>query len=372
MKQISVLIKPASSLCNLRCSYCFYANISSLREVVSYGKMSEEVMKVMIDNIFVDLEDSDQLTIAFQGGEPTLAGLKYFKSFVEYMNQQEKKVVIDYRIQTNGVVINDRWCQFLKENNFLVGLSIDGHPIYHDMHRLDVKGRGTFNRVLITKNLFDKYQIDYNILCVLTTPLAKEAKVVYEFLKQEKINYVQFIPCLDDFGSETENDYALKPESFFKFYKELFELWLKDLRSGKQISIKLFDDILNLLVAKRITACGILGDCAIQYIIEADGSVYPCDFYVLDELKMGYIQNKTLKELFEQDISKKFVCQKPALAEYCKTCPFLNICRGGCKRMKDSMYLNKESDFCGYQKFLEIFIPKIDEILYLAKVNGEL
>lgn len=100
MKQISVLIKPASSLCNLRCSYCFYANISSLREVVSYGKMSEEVMKVMIDNIFVDLEDSDQLTIAFQGGEPTLAGLKYFKSFVEYMNQQEKKLslIIEFKL----------------------------------------------------------------------------------------------------------------------------------------------------------------------------------------------------------------------------------------------------------------------------------
>ena len=160
MKHISVLIKPASSLCNLRCSYCFYANVSSLREVRSFGKMKEEVTEKMIENIYADLEDGDQLTLAFQGGEPTLAGLQYFQHLIAYVGTKEKKVQVSYTLQTNGTMINEKWCAFLKEHDFLVGLSIDGHPLYHDLHRVDPKGRGTFQRVLQTKQLFDYYEID--------------------------------------------------------------------------------------------------------------------------------------------------------------------------------------------------------------------
>lgn len=204
MKHISVLIKPASSLCNLRCSYCFYANVSSLREVRSFGKMKEEVTEKMIENIYADLEDGDQLTLAFQGGEPTLAGLQYFQHLIAYVGTKEKKVQVSYTLQTNGTMINEKWCAFLKEHDFLVGLSIDGHPLYHDLHRVDPKGRGTFQRVLQTKQLFDYYEIDYNVLCVLTNPLAKEAKKVFRFLKEQQIDFVQFIPCLEDLDAKKE------------------------------------------------------------------------------------------------------------------------------------------------------------------------
>lgn len=370
MKHISVLMKPASSLCNLRCKYCFYANVSSLREVRSFGRMKSEVASKMIENIFVDLEDGDQLTLAFQGGEPTLAGLGYFEKIVSLVAEQKKAVTVHYSLQTNGTLINDSWCRFLKQHDFLVGLSIDGNPLYHDLNRLDTKGRGTFHKVLLTKRMFDAYGIAYNVLCVLTNPLAKEAKKVFRFLKDEKIDYVQFIPCLDDLDADSKSSYALTPKRFGAFYKQLLSLWLAEFEACNYISIKLFEDILNLFVGGQATACGILGNCQVQYVIEADGSVYPCDFYVLDEYRMGYIQEQTLRELFEQDISHKFVCEKLAAAAYCADCPFRTMCNGGCKRMKDAMYVDGGGRYCGYADLLKAFLPQVEHLLKVREGVG--
>lgn len=366
MKHLSVLIKPASSLCNLRCKYCFYANVSSLREVRSYGKMKEEVAKKMIENIYIDLENGDELTLAFQGGEPTLAGLDYFKNITNLVEQQKKHIKVNYAIQTNGTMINEKWCEFFKEHHFLVGLSIDGHPLYHNLNRIDLKGRGTFYRVLETKELFDRYAIDYNVLCVLTNPLAKEGEKVFRFLKEQTIDYVQFIPCLDDLDSEGKSNYALTPKNFAAFYHQMLTSWLEELKAGCYISIKFFDDLINLLVRQQVSACGILGNCQVQYVIEADGSVYPCDFYVLDKYRMGYIQESSLRELFEQDISREFLCERSQLHQKCSSCTFQQMCGGGCKRMKGAVYVDEQND-CGYQQFLKEFIPRIDEILMLLQ-----
>ncbi|MGM0125179.1 anaerobic sulfatase maturase [Enterococcus sp. AZ194] len=367
MKHISVLVKPASALCNIRCRYCFYADVSSHREVRSFGKMTPEIASQMIENIFLDLADGDELTLAFQGGEPTLAGLDYFRFIVSLVQKQKKRVRVHYALQTNGILINKQWCEFLKENQFLVGLSIDGHPLYHDLNRVDTKGRGTFHKVLETKKMFDAFQIEYNVLCVLTNPLAKEAKKVYRFLQEQAIEYVQFIPCLDELEAVKKSSYALTPQRFASFYGQLFKLWWAELQSGHYRSVKLFDDLMNLFVNSQITACGILGNCQIQYVIEADGSVYPCDFYVLDEYRIGYIQEAGLKELFEQEISTSFLCEKRETGPFCQACPFQKACNGGCKRMKDAVYVTKEQNFCGYQQVLKQVIPQTKEIMRLVR-----
>ncbi|WP_303973818.1 radical SAM protein [Streptococcus merionis] len=365
MKHISILVKPASALCNLRCKYCFYADVTSLREVRSYGKMKHETAQKMIENIFRDLNDGDELTIAFQGGEPTLAGLPYFQFIVDCVNEQTKAVEVHYAIQTNGTIITERWCEFFKKNNFLVGLSIDGTPTYHDLNRLDPRGRGTFHRVLLTKKLFDQYGIEYNVLCVLTEPLSYHAKEVFDFINQQSFKFVQFIPCLDDLEATERNEYGLTPQGFYRFYKAFLPLWLEALKKGNCVSIKLFDDVINLLAVGRVTACGMLGNCQVQYVIEGDGSVYPCDFYALDEFRLGYIQEMGLREMFMSKVAKNFLCSRPisALPEKCQTCPFARMCRGGCKRMKDAVYVDEKSNFCGYQRFLTDFIPEIDGIL---------
>jgi uncharacterized protein len=376
MKKISILIKPASSLCNLRCKYCFYANVSSIREVKTYGRMKRDVVDKLIKNVFSELDRGDLISIAFQGGEPTLAGLNYFKYFIELVNKEKKQgVAVRYVLQTNGMIINEKWCDFLRKNNFLVGLSFDGTPIYHDLNRLDLHGRGTSFRVLKTKELFDEFKIPYNILCVLTNPLAKHPKKVFNFFKEKNIKYVQFIPCLDGLDKSIEgkrSPYALTPERFASFYREYFQLWLKELENGNYRSVKIFDDIINLFVYGKVTACGINGRCGIQLIIEGDGSVYPCDFYALDEYRLGYIQTDSLQQLLNNPIASSFLNNaKREIPEYCLSCPFKNICCGGCKRMKDAMYVSKKGNFCGYRVLLETLLPNEKLILHNVEIIKE-
>ncbi|HEM5324825.1 TPA: SPASM domain-containing protein [Streptococcus suis] len=369
----SILIKPVSSVCNIKCKYCFYEDVSNQRETVSFGKMSLDIARDIIDNLFSQLQDGDEVTIAFQGGEPTLAGLTFYERFIEYVKSKQRNILVNYSIQTNGIIINQKWCKFFKENDFLVGLSIDGTPMNHELNRLDMRGRGTFQRVMQTKNLFDQNNISYNVLCVLTNILAKDPKKVYRFIKKEKIGYVQFIPCLDSFEPSQKNRNALTPMRFATFYDAIFNLWLKDLKNGEYISIKLFDDIFNLFVYQTETACGLSGSCHLQNVIEADGSVYPCDFYALDIYKLGNMRTDSFDELDCSSQARNFLNEPVIFPSICHTCPYLNYCRMGCKRMVDAMYIDSNGYFCGYQSLLNRYLPNIEEIkkciAYIDKIG---
>ena len=362
MKHLSVLIKPASSLCNLKCKYCFYANISSLREVRSYGRMTVEVMERMIDHIYKDLDDGDQMTFAFQGGEPTLAGLSYFERFTEYVNKQTKKVQVHYAIQTNGTLLNSDWAIFFKKNNFLVGLSIDGTSHYHNLNRVNTRNKGTFDVVIEAKKLLDQYEIEYNVLCVLTNDLALAPDKIFDFIKENEINYIQFIPCMDDLDAEKTSEFALTPERFASFYNRIYDLWEKEFFNNRYYSINLIDSIIHLVSGHGAFICGMLGNCRVQYVIEADSSVYPCDFYVLDENRMGYLTENTLFELLESSNVNRFLCEKMEPYDYCNTCPFVKMCQGGCKRMKHAMYLNEAETYCGYQDFLKNKLNRMQRV----------
>lgn len=257
---------------------------------------------------------------------------------------------------------------FLKEYNFLVGLSIDGHQKRHDLNRIDHKGEPTFERILRSKELFDHYDIEYNVLCVVTEQLSKEAPLVFNFMKENRIEYIQFIPCLNDLDATEKSQFALTPYGFSNFYIDLLHLWINELKKGHYISIKLFDDILNLFINRQVTSCGIVGNCSIQYVIEADGSVFPCDFYCLDEYKLGNITENTLTELFNSGRSLKFLSHQKELSSFCMACPVRGMCNGGCMRMKDAMYVTETNDYCGYQTLLKAFIPKIEEALGLLEL----
>lgn len=370
MKYVSVLVKPVSSQCNLRCKYCFYEDVSRHREIPSFGCMRHKTQEKMLENIYRSLSDGDDLTLVFQGGEPLLAGVNYFKDIVLLVEANEKNITVHYTLQTNGMLIDDSWCEFLQQHGFLLGLSLDGCETLHDRFRVDAEGKGTFSRVLAAKRLLDIYHIEYNILCVLTDALAQEPDNIYTFLRQNQIRYVQFIPCLSGLDSEKREVYSLTPELFVKFYRRIYDLWFYGLTQGTYTSIRLFDDILNLLVANRITACGISGSCRIQYVIEADGSVYPCDFYAIDKYKMGNICEMDLMNLLQSLSTQKFIECRTMLPKYCTTCQFNRLCQGGCRRMADSIYVNEQNDFCGYQELLKHVIPHIDEVMmYLKKVS---
>lgn len=362
MKHLSVLIKPASSLCNLKCQYCFYANISSLREVRSYGRMKEDVMEKMIDNIYRDLDEGDHMTFAFQGGEPTLAGLSFFETFTKKVADQKKKVRVHYAIQTNGTLLNAEWARFLKQHQFLVGLSIDGTSRYHNLNRVNTRGKGTFDTVIQAKGLLDEHQVEYNILTVLTNDLAEHPDEVFAFMQENEVDYIQFIPCMDDLDAKERSEFALTPERFASFYKRIYDLWEAELLKGNYYSINLIDAIIHLISGHGAFNCGMLGNCKVQYVVEADSSVYPCDFYVLDENRLGYLTEQTLFEMLETKALNRFLCQKTEPYDYCRTCPFVQMCRGGCKRMKHAMYLNEEETYCGYQDFLKAKLGKMEGV----------
>jgi uncharacterized protein len=354
MKRLSLLIKPASALCNMRCRYCFYYDVGEHRQTHSYGVMKPETMVHIIDSIQKDLNEKDEVTIAFQGGEPTLAGLNWFENFVSYFAAGLKKEVkVNYALQTNGLLIDDPWAEFLHKNNFLVGLSIDANAKIHNSNRLDSNGRGTFDACMQTKALLEKNKVEYNILCVLTNDLAGEPDKVWNFILHEKIQYIQFIPCLEGLDEKESSPFALRPPRFANFYSRLYHRWVNELENGTYISVKLFDDTANFFFRGIPSACGINGRCYSQYVVEADGGVYPCDFYVLDNYNTGNLTRQTLHELFDSKRMQDFLLEERSLPKLCLSCPYLKMCKGGCKRMQNAVYFGTSGTVCGYKMFLD-------------------
>lgn len=352
MKQLSVLIKPASAVCNLRCKYCFYADLSRIRSVASHGIMEESLVNTMLEQIRRELVPMDRITFAFQGGEPTLAGLSFFQHFTETVSQWDPRIHVEYTLQTNGILLDDTWCRFLKNHGFLVGLSLDLLPREHNEARVDPAGEGSWKQACAALALLKKHRVEHNVLCTLTNRIARHPREVWKQICKLDIQYVQFTPCLNDMEATEKGPYALEPRHFASFYKELFPLWLRDFRAGKYRSVKFFDDLVNLLAFGRVTACGMTGLCQNQIIVEADGSVYPCDFYCLDQYCLGNISADPLSVLLLSPGTAAFLHRSHTAPSLCASCRFEKICGGNCKRMQSSMCCTGDESYCGYRDFL--------------------
>ena len=374
MKRLNLLIKPASSLCNMRCRYCFYSGISAGRETPSYGIMSLDKADKIIDNVFADIDDRDEITFAFQGGEPMLAGLCWFRHFVENVASRKKDAAIHYAFQTNGLLLDESWCEFFRENNFLIGLSIDAGKRFHDRNRPAAGGEGTYEACMRSKELLDKKRVEYNILCVLTSDLAKEPDKAWNFIMNENIRYIQFIPCLEpppgDHTEATASAEAavsagnvLRPALFAQFYSRMLQWWIQELENKNYISVKLFDDAVNYFFKGIPSSCGIDGQCHNQYVIEADGSVYPCDFYAFDRYKIGNLCESTLRTMYDTQEVRNFLNEKPELPKICESCRFFRACRGGCKRMRNVMYAGAGGAVCGFRSFLKKCLGPLEATL---------
>lgn len=365
MKSISVLIKPGSGSCNIDCSYCFYKDLQESGDVSNQGVMSEWTMKALIKNVFVDLDDGDYIEFAFQGGEPTLIGMEFYEDFVESVkNINRPNVNVSYSLQTNGILVDETWCDFFNKNKFLIGLSLDGPKVINDKYRVNQNGEGTYEKIINVKNMFDEKNIDYNILSVLTNELAREPELMWKFIKEEDIKFIQFIPCLDEIDNKLDSEYALNPENFAYFYKNIFNLWKESLYNNEYYSIGFIDQLITFLNGQSNGTCSIKGRCNPQYVIEADGSVYPCDFYVLKKYKAGNIRTDNLRKLFYNQSMQEFLTSDKNLSNYCKECEYLKICNGGCKRLEDAIYLNENENFCGYKSFLD---SSITDMLNIGK-----
>ena len=352
MKNLSIMIKPASSLCNLRCKYCFYADITSLRQVSSYGVMNSKTTEDILRNIVSDLVPGDRIQFAFQGGEPTLAGLDYFRNFVAAAKKWPKGIEISYVLQTNGILIDNAWCELLKENDFLVGLSLDLLPSSHDRVRVTASGEGTFRPVVNAMELMKRHKVEFNILCTLTNEIARHPQQIWKQIQSLDLQYVQFTPCLGELDQLGKSVYALTPKRFASFYQQLFRFWYQDYVKGQYRSIKFFDDVVNLMAYGIPTACGIQGTCHPQLVVEADGSVFPCDFYCLDEYKLGNLAMDSLSAVILSPINQKFTQRPHPMPSLCKECRYGRFCGGNCKRMQREICCSGDEVFCGYKAFL--------------------
>ena len=364
---LHLLIKPASDGCNMACRYCFYRDEAENRQVPSYGRMSEETLETVVRRAFDYAER--ECTFAFQGGEPTLAGLPFFRKLVELVKQYNtKKIRVHYAIQTNGYVIDREWAEFFRENRFLVGLSLDGNKEVHDRFRPDRTGKGTFSKAMHAAQLFDACGVDYNILTVVTKQLAQNIQKVYSFYARNGFRFQQYIPCLDAIGEERGGqEYSLTPEVYGKFLIELFELWYRDRKQGKQVSIRYFDNLLMVLRDTPPEACGMLGCCSVQNVVEADGEVYPCDFYVLDRYRLGNLKELDLAQIHENRKQSGFLQSSLVKPEECQTCRWKSLCRGGCRRDRDQFDGGDPglNYFCkAYQQFFDAAFPRLRELAY--------
>ncbi len=365
MPPISVLIKPASSGCNMSCSYCFYCDEAEKRSQRSFGIMSEQTLKNVIRKTMLRAEG--MISYAFQGGEPTLAGPDFFRRVVELERQYNKNHIrVDNSLQTNGLLIDEEWCRFLADQHFLVGLSVDGTEEIHDSLRHTAAGGPTYERVLKAAELMDDFGVDYNILTVVTPQIAGQIWTIYSLYRDRGWNYQQYIVCLDPLGDPGgQSPWSISPEMYGRFLIDLFDLWYEDLMHYSPPLIRQFENYAAMAAGMLPESCDMRGTCGIQNVVEADGSVYPCDFYVLDEYRLGNFNEERLDAIDDARRRIGFVEHSEKLDPACRECQYFRLCRGGCRRNRvwDEDAGAYRNYYCeGYRMFFEHSYDKIMDI----------
>lgn len=370
MQSVCVMLKPASGMCNMSCEYCFYRDEARKREQEYYGFMTEQTLKNVIRKTLPHAEGS--ITYAYQGGEPTLRGLPFFRKAVEYQRQYNKRgIAVHNALQTNGYALDENWCGFLRENGFLVGISVDGTRRTHDAYRHRLDGGSSFEQVFRSTKLLEQYGVDYNILTVVHRKVADQIEDIYEEYRRNGWRHQQYIACLDPVGETRGNmEYALSPERYGDFLIRLFRLWYGDWKRGCQPYIRRFENYIGILLGYVPESCEQRGTCGTHMAVESDGSVYPCDFYMLDEYFLGNFNGQRLSDIEDARKKSGFVERSEKLAEACRRCPYHFICRGGCQRNREATgeggeYVNY---FCsGYRMFFEECLPRMQEIAEILR-----
>lgn len=332
MPPLTLLIKPVSSSCNMSCDYCFYRDTARKRKIPSYGDMSLSTLENVVKKALA--ASSVQCTFAFQGGEPTLAGLEFYNELIRIVEKyNNKRLRIQYAIQTNGYNVDKDWATFFSKYHFFVGLSLDGTKDIHDIYRKDLKHKGTYTKVMHTSQLLEKYGVEYNILAVVTAQAAKNIGKIYGFFSRNNFMYQQYIPCIDPIYEERgRQTYSLTPDLYSKFLCTLFDLWYNDFSRGKKISVRYFDNLIQIIMGYPPESCDMKGKCSRQIVVEADGGIYPCDFYVLDEYRLGNINDRDFVQLENKRNELKFIDASELMPLQCNECHWNPLCRGGCRR----------------------------------------
>lgn len=366
MPPISVLMKPSSGMCNMHCDYCFYCDETSKRQQESYGFMAEQTLKNIIRKTMLRAEGC--ISYAYQGGEPTLRGIDFYKTALAYQKQYNKHgIQVMNALQTNGLLLDEEWCRFLKEEHFLVGISLDGIREVHDAYRHQQNGGPTYDKVRHAIALLEQYGVDYNILTVVNRKVAGAIEEIYGNYRANGWYYQQYIACLDPLGEEHgTTEYGLRPKEYGEFLIRLFQLWYEDWQQGKAPYIRQIENYIGILAGYQPEACDQRGTCSLQNVVEADGSVYPCDFYMLDEYRLGNLNENRMDDIEARRGKIGFIQESFKIDEACRQCTYYSLCRGGCRRNRDYI---RETDtyrsyFCeSYRMFFDACIEKMKNVV---------
>ncbi len=332
-----LLVKPAGPTCNLDCKYCFFLAKESLYPGSRF-RMDEELLESYMRQL-IEASPGPEITVAWQGGEPTLMGIDFFKRSIEL----EKKLARPgtrflNTIQTNGTLIDGRWAAFLKENGFLVGVSLDGPQPLHDCYRVDKGGSPTFDKVLRGLRFLQEAGVEWNILAAMNNKNADYPLRVYRFFRDElNAGFIQFIPIVERVkkrGASRVNamaEWSVKPEQFGRFMIAVFDEWVR--RDVGKVYVQMFDAALACWHRVQPGLCICAATCGTGLVMEHNGDVYSCDHFVEPAYKLGNIKSTHLGELVASEQQVEFGRNKlEGLPAYCRRCKVLFACRGGCPK----------------------------------------
>lgn len=368
MKSFSLLIKPVSADCNLRCEYCFY--IDHLQTVEKKPRMSDSTLETMIAS-YMQTNQNNKYAFGWQGGEPTLLGLTFWEKAVELQTKYAPPgAVISNGLQTNGTLITDEMARFFAEYRFLLGVSLDGPPYLHDFYRKTIGHTPTHSLVMRGIERLRKHKVEFNILTLVNNKTVKKASEVYQYLKENDFYYHQYIPCVEFDKTGNLEPYSITGEEWGDFFCELFEQWIKS--DINKVSIRLFDSIINYLVYGTYSVCYMGSDCCQYFVVEYDGSVYPCDFFVRKDLLLGNVKTNNWDDFINSSKYHSFGAQKTEWNNECKNCPFLNMCHGDCQKFRSNTLNSSKalSILCkGWKKFYTNTLPRFKVIADKIKNN---
>ncbi|MRT43435.1 anaerobic sulfatase maturase [Enterobacteriaceae bacterium RIT702] len=358
-RRFHVMAKPTGSRCNIDCNYCFYLHKEQLLEQDRHSGMSDEVLETFIKQ-YIDSQDGEQVVFSWQGGEPTLMGLEYFEKIVVLQKKYQKPGQrIENDLQTNGILLNDNWARFLRQHNFLVGISIDGPAELHDRYRVTRSGKPTFEKVMAGVAALKRHSVPFNALVTVNRTNARFPLEVYRFLTRELgATYIQFNPCVEpvDFkqtapqfwqddtipvtGSRRARpgdldsivtDWSVDPDYWGRFLIAVFEEWVNN--DLGRVQVNLFETAVAQTMGMPAQICITSEFCGKGLAIEKNGDIFSCDHYVYPEYKLGNVQSTKLAHMAFSERQKAFgLGKRDTLPAACKRCPYLKLCYGECPK----------------------------------------
>jgi uncharacterized protein len=366
-KQLNnILVKPAASDCNMACTYCFYNSGKNLYPELKKHRMKYLVLEEMIRQMMQ--QDERELAFIWQGGEPTVLGIDFFRKAVEFQMKYGRGHRVGNAIQTNGILIDRKWACFLSDYRFLVGLSIDGPEKIHDRYRLMPGGKSSWEKTLNASKVLQDKGVAVNALSVITDFSSNYPDEIYGFLKEIGLTHMQFIPCVerDMHNPDKSAPFSVSSDNYGKFLCRIFDLWFSDFKDGKPVtSVRFFESLLFSYAGLTPPDCGLMKECGVYLVVEHNGDVFSCDFFVEPEFRLGNLMEISLYEMLNSNAQTDFGRMKNSLPVKCKDCAHLIHCRGGCikDRIRDPSDMGI-SHFCNaYKSFFKHADAKLKELV---------